>query len=117
VFFNQCIHGEKIMSLTIEDVFGSGATVNDGGDGNIVIPINNLAVISGVSADYSNGAEVVFAILDHFVTGTDVPLASGNIEGAVSTSLLEGGTQLRKSYSFNMTLGDIELSSLDVVEA
>jgi len=100
------------MSLTIAEVFGAGSSL----DGSTLsIPTDNLAVIAGVSADYSKGAEAVFAVLDHLATSTVVPLSSGNIQSSVSTTLLNE-TQLRKTYTFTLTVGDIELSQLDVVQ-
>lgn len=100
------------MSLTIAEVFGAGASL-DGTE--LIIPTNNLSVISGVSADFSKGAEAVFAVLDHLATSTEVPLSSGNIQSSVSTILLND-TQLRKTYTFTLTVGDIELNQLDVVQ-
>lgn len=98
------------MALNIVDVFGSGAILNGT---SLTIPTDNLAVISGVSADYSNGAEAVFALLEHLGVNTPTPLSSGNITRSVSTVLV-GADKLRKSYTFSFTVGDIELNSLDV---
>ena len=100
------------MAMSIQEVFGSGASLNASA---LSIPTNNLAVISGVTADYTNGAEAVFAILEHLANDTSVPLSSGYITSSVSTSLTSGN-KLRKSYSFVFNVGNIALNDLDVVE-
>ena len=98
------------MSLTVANVFGTGASL----DGTVFsIPTNNLAVISGVDTDWTNGAEAVFALLEHLATSTPLPLTSGNISSSVSTTLVNTN-QLRKTYTFTMTVGDIALNTLDV---
>jgi hypothetical protein len=99
------------MSLTVANVFGAGSSLDGSA---LTIPTDNLSVISGVSADYSNGAEAVFALLEHLAAGTPLPLTSGNITSSVSTNLVSGN-RLRKTYTFTLTVGDIELNSLDVV--
>ena len=98
------------MSLTVANVFGAGASLDST---ELSIPTNNLAVISGVSADYSNGAEAVIALLEHLATSTPLPLTSGNITSSTSTTLINTN-QLRKTYTFTMTVGDIALKDLDV---
>lgn len=97
--------------MLVTDVFGVGTYVDET---TVSIPTDNLAVISGVTNDYIQGEEIVFALLEHLATGTTLPLSSGNITSSVSTNLVNSN-QLRKTYTFTMTVGDIQLNALDVV--
>ena len=97
------------MAITVSGVFGSSASI---ATSNLVIPKANLPVLSGSDSD-SDGAEVVFALLEKMVN-SPVPLSSGNITATSSTSL-NGNNQLRKTYTFTFTVGDIALSGLNVV--
>lgn len=97
------------MAITVSGVFGASASI---ATSNLVIPKANLPVLSSSDTD-SDGAEVVFAILEKMVN-SPVPLSSGNITATSSTSLT-GSNQLRKTYTFTMTVGDIALSGLNVV--
>ena len=95
------------MALTVSQVFGSSASIESGDV--LSIPRSNLAVLEGAD-DNDSGAEVVFALLEKL---KDAPLSSGNITVRSSTSLVNGN-QLRKSYTFSFTVGDIALSGLNV---
>lgn len=97
------------MAITLSGVFGPSASI---ATSNLVIPKANLPVLSSGDDD-SDGAEVVFALLEKMVN-SPVPLTSGNITATSSTSLT-GSNQLRKTYTFTFTVGNIALSGLDVV--
>lgn len=98
------------MPITVSGVFGPNATIEAG---NVLsIPRANLPVLSS-SDDNTDGAEVVFAVLEKLVN-TNVPLTSGNIIASSSTTLVNNN-QLRKTYNFVLTVGNVALSGLDVV--